>query len=125
MNTSSTTSQPTAMWPAGVCSARLSDSTRTSTTVLATEIARPNTIAAVHDQPKTEAARAPSAVATRLCAMAPGIATRRTASSSSRWNCSPTPNISRITPISASCSAMPVSATNPGVYGPIATPAIR
>ena len=45
----------------------------------------------------------------------PGIATRRTASSSSTWNCSPTPNISRMTPISANCSARCWSATNPGV----------
>ena len=33
----------------------------------------------------------------------PGTAMRRTASRSSRWKCRPTPNISRMTPISASC----------------------
>ena len=56
--------------------------------------------------PNARASSAPSTVATALCATAPGIATRRTASSSSTWNCRPTPNISRMTPISASCSAM-------------------
>ena len=33
------TSQPSAMWPIGVCNLRASDSTRTSTTVLATDSA--------------------------------------------------------------------------------------
>ena len=46
---SSTTSQPTAMWPAGVCRSPWSASTRMSTTVLATERARPKTSPA--DQP--------------------------------------------------------------------------
>ena len=40
---SSTTSQPTAIWPARVCRSRLSDSTRMRTTVLATERPMPNT----------------------------------------------------------------------------------
>ena len=106
VNRSSTTSQPTAMWPACVCSARASDSTRMSTTVLATERQRPNTIAPAQPQPSACTAAAPSAVATTLCTMAPGIAMRRTASSSSRWNCRPTPNMSRMTPISASWVAM-------------------
>ena len=44
VNRSSTTSQPTATWPAGVCSCRLSDSTRISTTVLATDSAMPKTM---------------------------------------------------------------------------------
>ena len=39
---SSTTSQPSAVWPVGVCSRRLSLSTRVSTTVLLTQIHRPN-----------------------------------------------------------------------------------
>jgi len=50
--------------------------------VLATDSAIPNTIAAGHDQPKACATAAPSSVATTLCAMAPGTATPRTASSS-------------------------------------------
>ena len=56
---SSTTSQPTAMWPVGVCSSLLSDKTRTSTTVLATESASPKTAPAVHPQPNAQAATAP------------------------------------------------------------------
>ncbi len=39
--------------------------------------------------------------------------------------CRPTPNISRMTPISASCDASDMSPTNPGVNGPIITPASR
>ena len=45
---SSTTSQPTATWPACVCRRLLSVSMRKSTTVLATEIARPNTKPGAH-----------------------------------------------------------------------------
>ena len=85
VNRSSTTSQPTAMWPVGVCRSLLSASTRISTTVLATEIARPKTSPADQLQPNADAARrSPAAVATRLCPTAPGTATRRTASSSLR-----------------------------------------
>lgn len=54
-----------------------------------------------------------------------GMATRRTASRSLIEKCSPTPNISRMTPISASSAASFSSATNPGVNGPTATPASR
>ena len=115
VNRSSTTSQPTAMWPAGVCSDRESESTRTSTTVLATDSASPKTMAAGQPQPSEWTIAAPRAVATRLCSTAPGMATRRTASSSSRWNCRPTPNISRMTPTSASWEAIVASATKPGV----------
>src|SRR5688572_29615259 len=39
--------------------------------------------------------------------------------------CSPTPNMRRMTPISASCVASPASATKPGVNGPMTTPARR
>ena len=42
-----------------------------------------------------------------------------------RWKCSPTPNISRMTPISASWLASRTSPTKPGVCGPITTPASR
>ena len=60
-----------------------------------------------------------------ICTTAPGIAMARTESRSSSEKCSPTPNISRITPISASSLASPWSATKPGVNGPIAMPASR
>ena len=57
---------------------------------------------------------APSSVATAICTAAPGSAIRRTdiRSSSEKWI--PTPNISRMTPISASCWAREMSATKPG-----------
>ena len=44
-------------------------------------------------------------------------------SNSCGWKCMPTPNISRITPISASCWARSASATKPGVNGPTTIPA--
>ena len=52
-------------------------------------------------------------------------AMRRTAIRSSIEKCSPTPNISSITPISASWPASPMSATKPGVAGPTMMPASR
>ena len=108
------TSQPRAMWPTGVCSLRASESTRTRTTVLATDSVSPNTTDAVSGHPNIRATPAPSAVAAAMPTSAPGMATRRTASSSSRWNCSPTPNMIRITPTSASCSAMAAFAVKAG-----------
>ncbi len=125
VNRSSTTSQPTAICPVRVCRARLSDSTRMSTTVLATEIAPPNTSEVDHSQPNSRPTSAPQRVAVMLCTSAPGMATFRTASSSFRWKCSPTPNISKITPISAICSARCRSASKPGVWGPTTMPASK
>ena len=55
----------------------------------------------------------------------PGTAILRTASRSASEKCRPTPNISRMTPISASWAARPASATKPGVNGPTAMPASR
>jgi hypothetical protein len=57
--------------------------------------------------------------------IAPGTAMARTDNRSCSENCSPTPNISRMMPISDSSLATAWSATNPGVNGPINTPAIR
>ena len=108
---SSTISQPTAMRPRSVSSKRRSCIARSSTTVLATDKARPNTTPALIDQPSHHASPMPSAVATAICAMAPGMAMRPTESRSSSEKCRPTPNIRRITPISASSFAMPWSAT--------------
>ena len=71
------------------------------------------------------AASAPSAVATTICASAPGTAIDLTASRSRSEKCVPTPNISSMTPISASCGARCTSATQPGVCGPRAMPASR
>ena len=67
----------------------------------------------------------PSSVAARICASAPGMAMARTESRSFREKCKPTPNISRMTPISASSVASCASPTKPGVNGPMTTPAIR
>jgi hypothetical protein len=48
-----------------------------------------------------------------------------TASRSSIEKCSPTPNIISMMPISASCCVSAMSATKPGVAGPIMIPATR
>ncbi len=68
---------------------------------------------------------APMAVAVTICATAPGSAMKRTDIRSLIEKCRPTPNISRITPISASWLASPESATKPGVNGPTQMPAMR
>ena len=49
----------------------------------------------------------------------------RTDSKSLSEKCNPTPNISRMTPTSASWLAMFWSATKPGVNGPMTMPATR
>ena len=69
---SSTTSQPTAMRPRSVSSSRRSCSARSTTTVLATESARPNTSPPPSGQPSSSPSPTPSAVATTICAIAPG-----------------------------------------------------
>ena len=122
---SSTTSQPIAAWPAGVVVRLCASSPRSSTTVLATESARPSTRPEAAGQPKASPIARPSSVATLLCARAPGTASRPTSRRSRTWKCSPTPNISSTTPISASWPASGTSATRPGVCGPISTPASR
>ena len=122
---SSTTSQPTAICPLIDLRMPWASSARSSTTVLATDRHSPNTTAAPRAQPHHSASSVPSRVATAICTMAPGTAMRRTAIRSSIEKCSPTPNISSITPISASWPASPMSATKPGVAGPTMMPASR
>ncbi len=122
---SSTTSQPTAMRPLTVSTSPRPSSARSSTTVLATDSARPNTSAAPTLQPHASASAPPSSVATVICTTAPGSAILRTASRSRSEKCRPTPNISSITPTSASCCASDRSPTNPGVPGPMTMPASR
>jgi hypothetical protein len=56
------------------------------TTVLATEIDKPNKIPAPQGQPKPCAVAVPSAVVRAICTRAPGIATDRTARSSFKLN---------------------------------------
>ena len=58
-----------------------------------------------------------------ICAMAPGTATRQTRRSSWSENSTPRANSSSTTPSSASCPISSASPTNPGVNGPMITPA--
>ena len=76
------------------------------TTVLATETAMPRIKPLCQLQPIATASPMQARVAAVLCASAPGIASERTASRSFKLKCRPTPNISRITPISASSDAI-------------------
>jgi hypothetical protein len=125
MARSSTISQPTAMRPRSVSISRRSCKARNSTTVLATDSAKPKTNPAPTDQPNIQARPVPRVVAKAICTTAPGSAMARTESRSLSEKCRPTPNIKRMTPISASSSAKCWSATKPGVCGPTKTPATR
>ena len=111
MAMSSTISQPTAIRPRSVSISLRSCNARNSTTVLATDSARPNTSPAPMPQPSQAASPMPSRVAQAICAIAPGMAIFLTESRSSSEKCRPTPNISRMTPISASWAARFWSAT--------------
>ena len=122
---SSTTSQPTAMRPFIESSTPRASRALSSTTVLAHESDSPKIKPLPTPQPIHHASPMPSRVATLICTTAPGTASRRTESRSPSEKCSPTPNISSITPISDSCEAMCTSATKPGVAGPIRMPASR
>jgi len=108
---SSTMSQPMAMRPCRVSRFWRLSSARSSTTVLAVERARPNIRPATGSQPSREESPMPSRVATAIWAMAPGMAIRFTDIRSRKEKCSPTPNISRITPSSASSGTSFMSAT--------------
>ncbi len=122
---SSTISQPTAILPRWVSSRRRSSIARSSTTVLAVASAKPNTTPWMTGQPINAARPQPSRVATRIWPMAPGMAMALTAIRSFSEKCRPTPNISSITPSSASWFASAWSATKPGVNGPTQMPATR
>lgn len=73
---------PTAMRPFGESSTPYSSGARSSTTVLATDGPSPNTRPAPKVQPHGWAMLTPSVVATTICPMAPGMATRRPARAS-------------------------------------------
>ncbi len=122
---SSTISQPMAICPRWLSISCRSSSARSSTTVLAVERHRPKTMPVISDQPRAAESAIPSSVATAIWAIAPGMAIDFTAIRSLSEKCSPTPNISRMTPSSASSGASLVSATKPGVKGPASTPAKR
>ena len=123
MTRSSTINQPMAICPRWLSINCRSSSARSNTTVLAVERHKPNTIPVINDQPSTAESAIPSSVATAIWAIAPGMAMAFTAIKSFSEKCKPTPNISRITPSSASSGASLVSATKPGVKGPASTPA--
>ena len=112
---SSTISQPTATRPLGLSTMLRSSSAFSSTTVLATDRLRPITRPVPKLQPHSEHRPMPSRVASTIWPIAPGIAMPLTASRSEAEKCRPTPNISRMTPTSASCDESPASATKPGV----------
>ena len=125
MAMSSTISQPTAMRPRSLSTIWRSCRALSSTTVEATESARPKISPASSVQPMTRPSPRPMAVAPAICTSAPGMATARTDSRSLREKWRPTPNIKRITPISLSSPANSALATKPGVNGPTNTPATR
>ena len=114
---SSTISQPTAIRPFSLSMRWRSCSALSSTTVEATESARPNSSPPPSVQPISVASPSPRPVAPAICTSAPGIATARTDSRSLREKWSPTPNIRRMTPISESSCARLWSATKPGRIG--------
>ncbi len=105
------------MRPLSVSRRPRSSSARSRTTVLATERARPKTRPWPRVQPQARARPMPMAVAAVICTTAPGRAMERTAIRSLKEKCSPTPNISRMTPISASWPVRLLSPTKPGVSG--------
>ena len=116
---SSTISQPTAMRPLGV-SSRLRSLERPQQHDRAGDRKRESEDEAGAQAPAPAEARARrrSAWRGRSGARAPGMAMPRTASRSVSEKCRPTPNIRRMTPISASWLARSASATKPGVKGP-------
>ena len=88
---------------------------RVSATVLVMPKARPKTSPTPTDQPRNKATPRPSMVETAICVMAPGTISAQRATMSLNEKCRPTPNISRMTPISANCAARSASPTKPGV----------
>ena len=122
---SSTISQPIAILPRLVSSRRRSSMARNRTTVLAVASEKPNTMPCTVGQSIAQASAQPSTVATAICTIAPGMAIALTSIRSFNEKCRPTPNISNMIPISASCVASSWSATKPGLKGPTQTPATR
>ena len=103
---SSTISQPIAMRPCEVSSSPRSVIARSRTTVLATDSASPSTSPPPIPQPRATPSIRPRRVAMTIWMSAPGIAIARTAARSRSEKWIPTPNISRMIPMSASSSAM-------------------
>jgi hypothetical protein len=76
-------SQPMAMRPLMDCNTRPASSVLSTTTVLATESARPKTTAAPGVHPQKSATAMPNAAEMHICTTAPGTTTLRTAKRSS------------------------------------------
>ena len=102
MAMSCTISQPTVMRPRSVSTSRRSCNTRSSTTVLATDSAMPKMTPAPGGQPSDQPSRHAERRGDQALRQRPGMAMARTDSKSLSEKCSPTPNISRMTPTSAS-----------------------
>ena len=107
MARSSTISQPTAMRPRSVSISRRSCKARSSTTVEATESARPKTSPAPIDQPSNQARPAPSTVASRSARWRRAPRWRGPTEGLSAKNAGRRRTSSRMTPISASSLARP------------------
>ena len=109
---------------------RLSISPR-STRILSTTsvelmaIADPMTAPSAGDIPSRMTTAAPAMAVITIWAMAPGTAIRHTRRSSWSENSTPRANSSSTTPSSASCPICSWFPTNPGVKGPMTTPAAR
>ena len=111
--------------PCGALSRLRSSSAFRSTTVLATDRLSPNTRPAPRLQPQSHAQADAEQRGEHDLADRAGHREPRTASRSDAEKCRPTPNISRMTPISASWPTGRASATKPGVNGPITMPATQ
>jgi len=123
---SSTSDQPTAIRPGAAFSRPSSVMPRTINTVDAVARHMPSTNEPLIGQPSRKCpTHAPSTTTRPLAASAPGTAMRRTFQRSWNEKPRPTPNISSITPTSASFAASSALPTNPGVLGPMHTPASR
>jgi hypothetical protein len=85
--------------------------------------APPSNSAAWVDQPIASPKAAPSAIVSGICKAPATKAMRRTRTSSLRENSTPRENIRKATPRLASDITRSRSTVNPGVFGPIRTPA--
>ncbi len=92
-------------------------------TVLAIDKAKPKTKLPLKPHPMIKPRHKPRKVENAICAIAAGIAIALTDKRSFNEKWSPTPNISKMTPISASWLIITESILKPPVLGPTITPA--
>ncbi len=122
---SSTMSHPVAMRPPSVSARPASARFLMSTAVEAMDTDRPSMMPASIGQSRARPSPQPVSVPRAVCSKAPGTATRRTATRSSKEKCRPVPNIMNMTPTSASWLIACESPMKPGVNGPTARPPSR